>query len=77
MSLKSGGGAEEPLPPKLQYTKNSMTTRQRQLIMVAVVLTLGSALRLYEGFYGVPLDQVVWSDMKGYVQTADMIRIDQ
>ena len=45
--------------------------------MVAVVLTLGSALRLYEGFYGVPLDQVVWSDMKGYVQTADMIRIDQ
>ena len=37
------------------------------------MLVLGLVLRLCQLFFGVPLDQTVWSDMNNYVQIADMI----
>lgn len=55
---------------------NPMTSRKNQLLLVGAIFTLGLCLRLYQTLFGVPLDQVVWSDMNGYVQIADMIRKD-
>ena len=50
-----------------------MTGRRQQLLIVGAVLVLGLVLRLCQLFFGVPLDQTVWSDMNNYVQIADMI----
>ena len=50
-----------------------MTTRRRQHLIVGAALALGLALRLGQCFFGVPLDEVIWSDMNNYVQAARQI----
>lgn len=60
-----------PPPP---YRMKLMNSRKNQLLVVGAVFALALSLRLYQLLWGVPLTHVVWSDMQGYVQIAEMVR---